>query len=167
MLSRGARHLFLVPWRNVTLVGVHSIIYRGDPDCLGVTPEEVQLFLDEINVAAPWLSLGASDVAMIYAGLLPIGASDLVGSNISFGKRASVIDNRVTDGVDGLVTAVANRFTTARGVAERAVDLTFHKLGRQVPRLEPPRRHSMAPRATAQPRPPGMWRSTHRANSMG
>jgi glycerol-3-phosphate dehydrogenase len=132
-LSRGARHLFLVPWRDVTLVGVHSVIYRGDPDCLSVTPEEVELFLDEVNLAAPWLSLEASDVAMIYAGLLPIGASDLVGTNVSFGKRASVVDNGLTDGIDGLVTAVANRFTTARGVAERAVDLAFRKLGRAVP----------------------------------
>jgi glycerol-3-phosphate dehydrogenase len=133
VLSRGARHLFLVPWRDVTLVGVHSIIYRGDPDRLSVTPEEVQLFLDEVNLAAPWLSLEESDVAMIYAGLLPIGESDLVGANISFGKRASVVDNAVTDGIDGLVTAVANRFTTARGVAERAVNLTCRKLGRGVP----------------------------------
>jgi glycerol-3-phosphate dehydrogenase len=70
---------------------------------------------------------------MIYAGLLPIGANDLVGANVSFGKRASVVDNALTDRIDGLVTAVANRFTTARGVAERAVDLAARKLGRSVP----------------------------------
>jgi glycerol-3-phosphate dehydrogenase len=29
-----------------------------------------------------------------------------------------------------LITAIANRYTTARGVAERAVDLAFRKLGR-------------------------------------
>ncbi|HET9465582.1 MAG TPA: glycerol-3-phosphate dehydrogenase/oxidase [Gemmatimonadales bacterium] len=132
-LSRGSRHLFLVPWRDVTLVGVHSAIYRGDPDCLRVTPEEVGLFLDEVNLAAPWLHLESSDVAMIYAGLLPIGANDLVGANVSFGKRASVVDNALTDRIEGLVTAVANRFTTARGVAERAVDLAARKLGRSVP----------------------------------
>jgi glycerol-3-phosphate dehydrogenase len=133
LLSRGARHVFLVPWRDVTLVGVHSVIYRGDPDCLKVTAQEVELFLDEVNLAAPWLSLQASDVAMIYAGLLPIGAGDLVGTNVSFGKRASVVDNGLTDRIDGLVTAVANRFTTARGVAERAVDLAGRKLGRSIP----------------------------------
>jgi glycerol-3-phosphate dehydrogenase len=109
------------------------VIYRGDPDGLTVAPEEVELFLDEVNLAAPWLSLEPSDVAMIYAGLLPIGASDLVGANVSFGKRASVVDNGLTDGIDGLVTAVTNRFTTARGVAERAVDLAARKLGRSIP----------------------------------
>jgi len=70
------------------------------------------------------------DVAMVYAGLLPIGASDLVGTEVSFGKRSHVIDNALTDRVEGLITAVANRFTTARGVAERAVDLAGRKLGR-------------------------------------
>jgi glycerol-3-phosphate dehydrogenase len=89
--------------------------------------------LDEVNLAAPWLTLKASDVAMIYAGLLPIGASDLVGTNVSFGKRAHVVDNALTHRIDGLVTAVANRFTTARRVAERAVDLPARKLGRLVP----------------------------------
>jgi glycerol-3-phosphate dehydrogenase len=129
-LSRGRRHLFLTPWRDVVLIGVNSAIHRGDPHCLGVTQDEVEAFLDEINLAAPWLGLTVDDVALVYAGLLPIGASDLVGTEVSFGKRSHVVDNALADRVEGLVTAVANRFTTARGVAERAVDLAGRKLGR-------------------------------------
>jgi glycerol-3-phosphate dehydrogenase len=133
VLSRGPRHLFVVPWHNVTLIGVHSTIYRGDPASLSVGSEQVGLFLDEINEAAPWLALRSKDVAMVYAGLLPAGADALVGTNMSFGKRSHVIDNARSDGVEGLVTAVPNRFTTARGVAARAVDLAARKLGRVVP----------------------------------
>ena len=129
-LSRGRRHLFLAPWRDVVLIGVNSTIYRGDPDHHVVTQGEVDAFLDEINLAAPWLQLTVDDVALVYAGLLPIGASDLVGADVSFGKRSHVIDNAQTDRVEGLITAIANRFTTARGVAERAVDLAGRKLGR-------------------------------------
>lgn len=133
-LSRGPRHLFLVPWRDVTLAGVHSAIYRSDPDCLSVTPDEVQLYLSEVNDAAPWLALTPDDVALVYAGLLPAGADDLISSNISFGKRSHVIDNARTDGVEGLITAITNRLTTGRGVAEHAVDLVAVKLGRSLPR---------------------------------
>jgi glycerol-3-phosphate dehydrogenase len=128
-LSRGRRHLFVVPWRDVTLVGVNSIVYRGDPNCLTVAESEVQGFLDEINDAEPRFALTLADVALVHAGLLPIGAGVLVGANVSFGKRSHVVDNAQADGVDGLVTAVSNRYTTARRVGERAVDLAFRKLG--------------------------------------
>lgn len=127
-LSRGRRHLFVVPWRDVTLVGVNSIVYRGDPNGLTVTESEVEGFLDEINDAEPRFALTMDDVALVHAGLLPIEGDALVGANVSFGKRAHVVDNARVNGVDGLVTAVCNRYTTARGVAERAVDLAFQKL---------------------------------------
>jgi glycerol-3-phosphate dehydrogenase len=133
VLSRGPRHLFLVPWRDVTLIGVQSSVFPGNPNSLSVSEEEVQLFLDEINEAAPWLALTSNDVAMVYAGLLPAGAGSLVRSNMSFGKRSYVIDNARRDGIEGLVTAVPNRFTTARGVAERAVTLAARKLGYSLP----------------------------------
>ena len=37
LLSRGDRHLFIVPWREVTLIGVHSAVLSGDPYTLAVT----------------------------------------------------------------------------------------------------------------------------------
>jgi glycerol-3-phosphate dehydrogenase len=123
----------VVPWRDVTLIGVNSVIYRGDPNALTVRQEEVQGFLDEINEAAPTLRLTPDDVALVLAGLLPIGADDLVNGNISFGKRPLIRDNAKTDGVDGLITAITNRYTIARLVAERAVDLVFRKLGKRPP----------------------------------
>jgi glycerol-3-phosphate dehydrogenase len=134
VLSRGPRHLFLVPWRDVTLIGVNSIIYRGDPLGLTVTHQEVQGFLDEINHAQPALALTLGDVALVLAGLLPISAENHLDGDVSFGKRPLIVDNAKRDGVKGLITAVANRYTTARLVAERAVDLVFRKLGKDPPR---------------------------------
>ena len=133
-LSRGRRHLFVVPWRDVTLIGVNSVVYHGDPNRLSVGEPEVQGFLDEINEAAPRFALTMDDVALVHAGLLPIGADELVAANVSFGKRSHVVDNARADGLDGLITAVSNRYTTARGVAERAIDLVFQKLGTTPPR---------------------------------
>jgi glycerol-3-phosphate dehydrogenase len=129
VLSRGPRHLFVVPWRGVTLIGVNSVIYRGDPNALTVGPEEVQGFLDEINEAEPSLRVTPGDVALVLAGLLPISADSLVNGNISFGKRPLIVDNAKSDGVEQLITAITNRYTIARLVAERTVDLAFRKLG--------------------------------------
>lgn len=133
LLSRGSRHIFMTPWRGHTLIGVNSAIHRGDPFDLTVTEAEVQGFLDEINEADPKLALLLSDVALVMAGLLPIEEAELVGGNVSFGKRPLVTDNAATDRVEGLITAVTNRFTVARGAAAHAVDLAFQKLGRTAP----------------------------------
>jgi glycerol-3-phosphate dehydrogenase len=132
LLSRGPRHLFVVPWRDVTLIGVNSVIYRGDPNALTVTQQEIQGFLDEINQAEPGLKLTPDQVALVLAGLLPISADSHGDGNISFGKRPLIVDNARSDGVEGLVTAITNRYTIARLVAERAVDLVCRKLGKRV-----------------------------------
>lgn len=133
LLSRGARHIFLAPWRQYTLAGVNSAVYKGDPYALTVTEPEVQGFLDEINEADPDLRLTLDDVGVVMAGLLPIGGGDSIGGNVSFGKRPMVTDNAQTDGVEGLVTAVTNRYTVARRVAAHSVDIAFQKLGRTPP----------------------------------
>jgi glycerol-3-phosphate dehydrogenase len=71
-------------------------------------------------------------VALVMAGLLPVEKGDEEGGNVSFGKRPLVVDNARSDNVQGLVSAISNRYTVARGVAEKAVDLVYHKLGRSV-----------------------------------
>ncbi|MGH7580603.1 MAG: FAD-dependent oxidoreductase [Gemmatimonadales bacterium] len=134
VLTRGARHLFLVPWRGKTLVGVNSLIWRDEPDRLRVTEAEVADFVSEIAEADPKLGLTMDDVALVMAGLLPVEKGDETTGNVSFGKRPLVVDNARSDGVQGLVSAISNRYTVARGVAERAVDLVYRKLGREVRR---------------------------------
>ena len=132
VLTRGARHLFLVPWRGRTLVGVNSLIWRDEPDRLRVTEAEVSDFVAEIAEADPKLGLTMDDVALVMAGLLPVEKGNEEGGDVSFGKRPLVVDNARTDGVQGLVSAISNRYTVARGVAERAVDLVYRKLGREI-----------------------------------
>jgi glycerol-3-phosphate dehydrogenase len=132
LLSRGNRHVFLLPWRGRTLAGVHSIIWRDEPDALRTTEEEVAGFIAEVAEAAPWLGVTEADVAVVLAGLLPIAQGDLVERNVSFGKRPIVVDH-ADHGCAGLFSAVTNRYTVARGVAERVVDLAGRRLGRAVP----------------------------------
>jgi glycerol-3-phosphate dehydrogenase len=134
VLSRGRRHIFLVPWLGSTLIGVSSAIWRDDPDALKVTDAEVDGFLDEINEADATLRLTRADVGLVMAGLLPIDQGNEADGNVSFGKRPLLVDNARADGVEGLVTAIVNRYTIARGTAEEAVDLAVRKLGRAAPR---------------------------------
>jgi glycerol-3-phosphate dehydrogenase len=133
VLSRGHRHLFFVPWRGRLMIGVNSKVYPSEPYGLSVPENEVAGFVEEIQEAAPWLGLSRDDVAMVYAGLLPFGQNDSGAVDLSFGKRSHVIDHAESDGVEGLVSGISVRLTTARGVAQDVIDLVFRKRGSNPP----------------------------------
>ncbi len=132
-LSRGRRHLFIMPWREHSLVGVWHTVHAGDPNGFAVTETDLQSFLDEVNQAYPALSLTPADVTYRAAGLTLFGDNAPGARDLSYGKRSLIIDHAADHGVEGLLTVVGVRFTTGRGVAEKAVDLAFRKLGQRPP----------------------------------
>lgn len=132
LLARAARHLFLVPWRGRTLVGVWHAVVPRDPDGVGLTPSEVGEFIDEVNRALPALRLDASEVRRACFGLVPFGeASRQHPGALSFGKQSRVTDHR-EHGIRGLVSAISVRYTVARSDAAAALDLACRQLGRRI-----------------------------------
>lgn len=136
ILHRGGRHLFLAPWREHTLVGVWHGIYEGSPEEVTVTREELQSFLDETNESYPGISLSLDDVTMVNTGLILFTENIPGADGISFGKRSVLIDHGKCDGIEGLVTLIGVRATTARGMAQKAVDLAFRKMGVRPPKSQ-------------------------------
>jgi glycerol-3-phosphate dehydrogenase len=134
ILSRQNRHLFLVPWRGYTMVGVWHLIYKGDPDGFTVTVEDLQSFIDEINDAYPALDLKLDDVLLWNAGLVLFGNNQPGSANLSYGKRSRIVDHATEHGIEGLVTLIGVRYTTARREASRAINLVFKKLGKNPPK---------------------------------
>jgi glycerol-3-phosphate dehydrogenase len=133
VLSRGRRHLFVVPWHDCSLIGVWHKVHTGEPDSFTVTAEEAQRFLDEVNASYPGLGLTLKDVSLWNAGLVLFGQKQTGSEDLSYGKRSELLDHANVHGIDGLVTMVGVRYTTARGVAEAAVNQVFRKLGRRPP----------------------------------
>lgn len=129
VFTRGNRHIFMVPWRDYTLVGVHSRIYTGDPYKLTVTDDEVRGFFEEIREACPALDITPSDVSVVNAGLLPIDENVPGQKSLSLGKRSPLIDHATRGGPEGLITGMAVRWTMGRQLGEKAVDLACQKLG--------------------------------------
>ncbi len=127
-LSRGNRHLFMAPWRDYTLIGVHSRVYEGDPYALTVTEEEIQGFVDEVHDACPALGVTRDDIAVVNAGLLPFGENAPGSKDLSFGKRSVLVDHGESGGPDGLVSGMSVRWTMGRLLGEKAVDLILKKL---------------------------------------
>jgi len=131
-VSRAARHLFLVPWRGYTLLGVWHKPWHDDPDRVTVMEAELLSFLGEINASCPALGITPDDVSCCDAGLVLFGENAERATNLRYGHRSRIVDHRLVDGVDGLITSIGVRWTTARAVAEEVVTLAGYKLGRSL-----------------------------------
>jgi len=133
ILDRGSRHLFLLPWRDYTMVGVWHGLSRDPPDEVEVGDDELREFVAEANRAYPGLHLRVDDITMVNTGLILFGDEAQEQEAHSFGKHSLLIDHGTEHVLQGLITLIGVRATTARGMAEKAVDLVLKKLGREGP----------------------------------
>ncbi len=134
VVSRGPRHLFIIPWRNKTLIGSSHLVYKDSPDEFAVTAREIQDLIDEINECYPPAALTRREVSFCNAGLVPMQDNGAGSADVRLAKRYRIIDHEAVDGLAGLITVVGVRFTTARIVAEKTIDLVFRKLGYKPPK---------------------------------
>ena len=126
------RQLFIVPWRDRSLIGTGHYSYEGDSGRFVLDEGYVATFLREVNAAWPGEPFRRDDVLLVHAGLLPIAAGP-DRSGVRLLKRHQIIDH-ARDGAPRVISAVSVKYTTARLLAEGVVDLTFRKLGRKPPR---------------------------------
>jgi glycerol-3-phosphate dehydrogenase len=131
ILSKGSRVFFITPWHGRSLIGTAHLPYDAEPDGFRVTEAEIQTFLDEINQSYPALDLKRRDVCFTYGGLLP---ADSYGTgNVQLSKRHRIFDHSTEGGPGGLISVMGVKYTEARHVAEKAVDLLFRKRGMTPP----------------------------------
>ncbi len=132
IIDRGSRHVFLTPWRDHTLIGVWHKVFDAPPEALYVKPQELQSYIDEVNRGYPALNLSLDDITWVNTGLTLFGDKEKQGENkMSFAKRSRLVDHQETDKIEGLLTLIGVRATTARGMAEKTINLVLKKLGRK------------------------------------
>lgn len=137
IVDRGGRHLFVVPWRDYSLVGVWHKIFDGPSEELWVTKDELINYMNEVNDAYPGLISSLDDIKMINMGLTLFGEEEHQGARqISFGKRSQVIDHKSTHGIEGLLTLIGVRATTARGMASQAIKMIADRLSKKVKKID-------------------------------
>lgn len=121
--------LFIVPWRNKSMIGTWHIPWNNLPEAFQMNEAVVQEFIDEINSAHPPLKLFLDDVQHITWGFLPVNKEDADKKSVKLTRDGVVIDHQKKDGVSGLISVLGVKYTTARAVAEQAVDVAVDKLG--------------------------------------
>ena len=125
--TRDGRMLTLTPWRGVALVGTSQSTSFVTPDAEAPLHEEVTSFIAAANEAFPALSLMPEHVTLVHRGIVP-AERDRRGRP-ALKRHAEVIDH-AREGVAGAMTVIGVKYTTARAVAARAVDVAAGKLGR-------------------------------------
>jgi glycerol-3-phosphate dehydrogenase len=133
------RYLFMIPWRDVSMVGTSHDAHEGGPDDLKVSRWDLEAFLKDARQAFPHADLSAGDVRLIHRGLLPMVSGE--GTRVKLVKESQVVDH-AKHGLAGLISMFGVRYTTARHTAQEAVDAVFRVLGHHTP---PPCRTAETP----------------------
>ena len=121
--------LFIVPWRDKSMIGTWHIPWTNGPESFRIDERVIQEFVHEINSAHPALNLSINDVHHVTWGFLPVNKAGAHREPVRLTRDGIAIDHQIKEGVGGLISVLGVKYTTARVVAERAVDLVVKKLG--------------------------------------
>ena len=124
------RLLFMMPWRGHTLAGTYYRPHVGPADDIKVTEPDIEILLSDLAHAYPAAEIKRDDIAAILPGLLPVKHTQLVNDEPVLANHFSIIDHAKSDSIDGLISVVGVKYTTARDVAARTLRHTLTKLGR-------------------------------------
>ena len=119
------RMIFVIPWREFSLVGTTDTDFTGDLDRVHATREEVDYLLGEVRQAVPDPRVAAAEVFYTYAGVRPLSFEE--------GRRASDVSraHKVVEESSGrFLSVTGTKLTCFRSLAEGLGDRVMRVLGR-------------------------------------
>jgi glycerol-3-phosphate dehydrogenase len=131
--SKKSRLLFIAPWREYSIIGTLHAHYSGQSDEFVVKENYIDHFIAEINSAYPDARLERGDILFIHSGLLPEWKSANM-KQVNLVREGRIYDHERDNSVLGLITVVGVKYTSARYLAQKTVNLVFQKLGKDVPK---------------------------------
>ncbi len=127
LIKTGSRYFFITPWQNRSLVGTFQTHYDGNPDDSCVTDEDIDTQLEEVNASLPKAGLTRNDVHLVNWGLLPRRDAASPTNHPQLAKHSMIYDHEKMTGIKGMISVSGVKFTTARAVAEKTIDLVLLK----------------------------------------
>ncbi len=121
------KHVFLVPWRNHTLIGTTDREYVGDPDDFRISAEAIlSLIADANRLLNDKHAILREDVLFAYGGLRPLVEDQT--TDVYHSSRRYEIYDHAADGLEGLITVEGGKYTTSRNLAEQVMKTVGKKL---------------------------------------
>jgi len=123
------RMIFVIPWRDFSLVGTTDTDFDGDPDRLWATRDEVTYLLAAAAKVLPDRRVALENVAYTYAGVRPLSFEE--GASESKVSRQHKV---IAEGPDGrFLSVTGTKLTCFRSLAEAVGDRVMRALGRRAP----------------------------------
>ena len=119
------RMIFVIPWREFSLVGTTDTDFDGDLDRVHATREEVDYLLAEARKALPDPRVRREEVRYTYAGVRPLSYEE--GTSAPKVSRA----HRIVEEENGrFLSITGTKLTCFRSLAEQLGDRVSRALGR-------------------------------------
>src|SRR5205823_952545 len=119
------RMIFIIPWREFSLVGTTDTDFDGDLDRLHATRDEVDYLLGEARKSLPDPRVCREEVVYTYAGVRPLSYEE--GTSASKVSRA----HRIVEEEGGrFLSITGTKLTCFRSLAEELGDRVSRALGR-------------------------------------
>jgi len=126
--NKDGRIVLIFPLLDKVLIGTSDIRIEN-PDNVNCTDEEVQYFLDMINIVFPSIQVDRSQIVYKFSGVRPLPYADVeYTGQISRDHSIKVIEPKIK-GNFTILSLVGGKWTTFRAFSEQVADLTFKKLG--------------------------------------
>ena len=122
------RMIFIIPWREFSLVGTTDTDFDGDLDRVHATRDEVDYLLGEARKALPDPRVRREEVRYTYAGVRPLSYEE--------GKSATKVSraHRIVDEEGGrFLSITGTKLTCFRSLAAQLGDRVSRALGRPRP----------------------------------
>lgn len=122
------RMIFVIPWREFSLVGSTDTDFEGDPDRLWATGDEVRYLLGEVRRALPDPRVAFERVVYTYAGVRPLSYEE--GTRESDISRAHKV---VAEAGGRFLSITGTKLTCFRSLAAELGDQVVRAFGRRAP----------------------------------
>lgn len=123
------QRMHITPWRGRSIISSINVQANGTFEDLRVTEEEIAKLVRAFNAAYPNMKLKMEDVSIANVGLLPRYEEEAHDNPYKLAHHYRIIDHHNEDGLRGLISIIGVKYTTARDIAEKVVNLAIKKLG--------------------------------------
>ncbi|MBK8455694.1 MAG: glycerol-3-phosphate dehydrogenase/oxidase [Phyllobacteriaceae bacterium] len=119
-------HAFLTPWRGFNIVGTTDEAFVGQPRGVVAEPAERDRLVAKVEKFLPGARLAVDQAVSSFAAIraIPGVAGDTYGA-----ARDAVLADHAADGADGFFSLTGGKWTTARAMAETALDRIVARCG--------------------------------------
>jgi glycerol-3-phosphate dehydrogenase len=121
---RDGRHVFLIPWGDLALIGTTDTDYRGDLDAPTADLGDVEYLLEAVRHIFPGAQITHDDVISTFAGLRPLIFAP-------GGAYALSREHEIVQSPSGLITIAGGKFTTHRLMARQITDRVERRLAEE------------------------------------